>query len=95
MFHMQFVLDFNKHLIKIDFFSSSALANSIYLAASHTASSAERNFQAKGVEGGPRQMINLGSNKARILVVFKDTHCIFRCRCLALWGYRDGEHDAG
>lgn len=37
MFHMQFVLDFNKHLIKIDFFSASALANSIYLAASHTA----------------------------------------------------------
>lgn len=51
MFHMQFVLDFNKHLIKIDFFSSSALANSIYLAASHTAGYQNCKFSRKKISG--------------------------------------------
>lgn len=48
---MQFVLDFNKHLIKIDFFSSSALANSIYLAASHTAGYQNCKFSRKKFSG--------------------------------------------
>lgn len=56
MFHMQFVLDFNKHLIKIDFFSTSALANSIYLAASHTAGYQNCKFSRKMFSGNRREM---------------------------------------
>lgn len=39
-------------------------------------------------------MINLGSNKARILMVFKDAHCQ---QLFGTWGHSDGEHggDAG
>lgn len=51
MFQMRFVLYFNKHLIKMDFFSSSALANSIYLAASRTAGYQNCKFSRKKFSG--------------------------------------------
>lgn len=94
MFHMQFVLGFNKHLIKIDFFIQCSCKFYLfscftYCRLSKLQVQQKEIFMQKGWKRD--QMINLGSNKARILTVFKDANCKLP---VGVWplGHGDGEH---